>query len=302
MASGASWRSPSIRSTASPSAARRPAANAAWWPKFRAKWIDLIRLSSCASPRRMRGVPSVLPSLTKMISRSTSSATTCRMRRTSSGIVGSSLRTGITTESFMRGSSRVAGEPRGPIHRAAPPLPDHPAEHAVAAAEVLLDVYGGLDCPEHAPELPRTHVELRRGPVRQALDLRRTVAWHEAERRHLEGQVPAPILDPVRLVLGLPDRGPRERHHGEKHGHRGLELLGELDRLADGLRCVRRVPHDEGGHGAHAGVVARLDRLLDGLERTALLDRLEDVGVSALHAEVHDAAPGLVHEPGEVRP
>src|SRR5260370_20800063 len=135
-----------------------------------------------------------------------SSGTACRIRRTSSGMVEASLSAGITMESIMTALIRRPASPRARRLAASPLLPDHAAEDAVAAAEVLHELDRRRDRAEHAPELTRSHVELRGRLVGHPLDLGGAEAGHEVKRRHLEGQVLAPVFDARGLVLGLPDR------------------------------------------------------------------------------------------------
>ncbi len=73
MSSGGSCRSPSIRTTTSPVATCMPLVKAAWEPKFR-EWVMTTRDGSAAAmAARISSASSGLASLTKMISRSTSS-------------------------------------------------------------------------------------------------------------------------------------------------------------------------------------------------------------------------------------
>ena len=65
--SGGSWRSASMRTTASPFAASRPARSAAWWPKFR-KIEGLGCAGFAAHSSSVSSEPSRLPSSTKTIS------------------------------------------------------------------------------------------------------------------------------------------------------------------------------------------------------------------------------------------
>ena len=74
-----------------------------------------------------------------------------------------------------------------------------------------------------------------------------------------------------------------------------VELLGEVDGVADGLAGLAREAEDEVGVDDEAEVVAVLDEVAGALDGCALLDIFEDLGIAGLEADNEEAAAGFLH-------